>query len=333
MKAMQIQAYGKNQRITEQIIPVPEIGSTDILIEVHAASVNPVDYKLRDGSLKKVRPKTFPLTLGNDFAGVVTKVGSEVTQYGIGDKVYGAANSDRWGTFAEYYATDQRYAALMPDSLSFEEAASLPLTALTAYQGIHEWLALKPGQKIFIPGGSGGVGVLAIPIAKELGAFVATTGSERGRELIESLHPDLFIDYQKQDFTQVLTNVDAVFDTRGGEDLFKSFSILKKQGKIASIAGLPTCEFAKREGLSKPIQLALGINNQKLKKYGKEKEIDYTYFMKRADGTQLAEITRLVNRGIIKPIIDRSYALSETQAALDYVESGRTKGKVVIKVK
>ncbi|CAO1610695.1 NADP-dependent oxidoreductase [Brochothrix thermosphacta] len=333
MKAMQISQYGKDEKVILTEVKTPAVGAHDILIEVYAASVNPVDYKLRDGALKAVRPKKLPLTLGNDFAGIVTKIGAEVTRFKEGDAVYGAASADRWGSFAEYFVVGEQYAALKPSNLSFTEAASLPLTALTAYQALTEWLDVQPSQKIFIPGGAGGVGVVAIPIAKHLGAYVATTGSPRGRELINSLHPDLFIDYQTTDFSKQLTNYDGVFDTRGGDDLIKAFSILKPKGKIVSIAGIPDKAFAKREELPQAIQLALAVNARKVHSLAKKHEVSYHYFMKRADGIQLEKITHLIEKGVIKPIIDKIFTFEETQAALDYVEAGKAKGKVVITVK
>ena len=238
MQAMVIHHYGKGPVSLERM-PLPSMSPYEVRVKIKAASINPIDFKIRDGGLKMLLTYQFPLILGNDFAGEVYEVGDKVTQFKVGDKVYGRPRKSKIGTFAEYISVNAEEIAPMPKGLSYE-AASIPLVGLTAYQAINEVIQAQPGDKVLIQAGSGGVGSFAIQYAKAKGLYVATTGSDSGKELIESLNPDEFINYKEQDFSEVLKDFDGVFDTLGGENLEKSFQILKPHGIIASISGLPT---------------------------------------------------------------------------------------------
>lgn len=247
MRAMVIDKYGKvPMRMTE--MPTPEINQYEVLAEIHAASINPIDFKIRDGKVKLLLKYKMPLILGNDFSGVIIKVGTKVTQFKVGDEIYARPRKDKIGTFAEYIAIHEDDIALKPKNLTFEEAASIPLVGLTSYQALHDIMQLQKGQKILIHAGSGGVGTFAIQLAKIMGATVATTASEAGENLVKSLGADEIINYKKEKFEDILKNYDAVFDTLGGTTLEKSFDIIKSEGNIVSVSGMPNARFGKEFG-------------------------------------------------------------------------------------
>ncbi|WP_349409814.1 NADP-dependent oxidoreductase [Pseudalkalibacillus sp. SCS-8] len=334
MKAMMINKYGKNELLHMKEIEKPSVGANDVLVEIHAASVNPIDFKIRNGgALRLVLKFNMPLILGNDFAGKIVEIGSNVRKFKVGDYVYGRPSKERIGTFAEYISIHQDEIALMPNGLTFEEAASIPLVGLTVWQAFHEYFHLKEGQKILIHAGAGGVGSFAIQLAKEMGAYVATTASENGYELVQTLGADKVINYRKENFEEVLDGYDAVFDTLGGPSLEKSFEILKPGGKIVSISAVPTKKFAEQtyQGLMKKTLFML-ISN-KLMRMAKKHQVEYDFLLMRPNGEQLEQITHLIEEGKIKPVIDRIYDLEEAQGAMNYLETGRAKGKVIIKVK
>lgn len=247
MKAMIIDRYGKvPMRMAE--VPTPEINEYEVLAEIHAASINPIDFKIRDGKVKMLLKYEMPLILGNDFSGVITKVGSKVTRFKVGDEIYARPRKNKIGTFAEYIAIHEDDIALKPKNLSFEEAASIPLVGLTSYQALHDIMQLQKGQKILIHAGSGGVGTFAIQLAKIMGATVTTTASEAGANLVTSLGADEIINYKTEKFEDILKNYDAVFDTIGGATLEKSFNIIKSGGNIVSVSGMPNARFGKEFG-------------------------------------------------------------------------------------
>lgn len=247
MKAMIIDRYGKvPMRMAE--VPTPEIKEYEVLAEIHAASINPIDFKIRDGKVKMLLKYEMPLILGNDFAGVITKVGSKVTRFKVGDEIYARPRKNKIGTFAEYIAIHEDDIALKPKNLSFEEATSIPLVGLTSYQALHDIMQLQKGQKILIHAGSGGVGTFAIQLAKIMGATVTTTASEAGANLVTSLGADEIINYKTEKFEDILKNYDAVFDTIGGATLEKSFNIIKSRGNIVSVSGMPNARFGKEFG-------------------------------------------------------------------------------------
>lgn len=238
MRAAMIHKYGQEKlEIVETAIPAYR--ANDVLIKIEAASINPIDLKTKDGKMKMLLNYQMPLILGSDFSGTVIEIGEKVTDYMIGDKVYGRVQKDRIGTFAEYIAVDQKDIALMPDNLSFEEAAAIPLVGLTSFQALYEIMQLTDKDKILIQAGSGGIGTLAIQLAKLSGAYVATTTSEKNTSFVEALGADQVIDYHKENFDEVLSEYDYVFDTMGGEILEKAFKIIKPSGKVVTLSGIP----------------------------------------------------------------------------------------------
>ncbi|MBV6715543.1 NADP-dependent oxidoreductase [Paenibacillus chitinolyticus] len=333
MKAMTIKKYGKNVPLVMTEQPMPNIGEQDVLVEIHAASLNPIDYKIKEGKMKLLLNYSFPLILGNDFSGVVVKVGSRVKTFKPGDEVYGRPRKNRIGTLAEFIAVHEEDIWLKPQNLTFEEAASIPLIGLTTYQAFVDILNLQKGQKILIHAGSGGVGTFAIQLAKLMGAYVATTASEKGYELVKSLGADLIINYKKENFVEMLTGYDAVFDTLGGEALEKSFRILKPGGQIVSVSGMPNARFGKEAKLGWLKTTILSIVSRKIKVQEKKSQTRYHFLFMKPSGEQLKVIKEFIEGGFIKPTIDKVYRLEDTGQAFDYLESGRAKGKVVIRIK
>jgi alcohol dehydrogenase len=332
MKAMIIDRYGKVP-LKLADMPVPALGENDVLAEIFSASINPVDFKIRDGKLRMLIKYDMPLILGNDFSGVVKQVGSRVKKFKVGDEIYGRAVKDRIGTFAEYIAIDEDAISLKPKNLSFEEAASIPLVGLTSYQALHDILKLSVGQKVLIHAGSGGVGTFAIQLAKSMGAYVATTTSEAGFQLVKKLDADLIINYRNEEFDKILQNYDAVFDTIGGKTLEKSFRVVKPGGQIVSIAGLPNARFGKEYGTGFFKTSLFRIATLKITKLEKQYNVKYTYLFMKPSGEQLSIITDLIESEKIKPVIDRIFPFEDAQKALEYCESGRAKGKIILKIK
>ncbi|MDR6884634.1 NADP-dependent oxidoreductase [Bacillus sp. 3255] len=333
MKAMIIEKYGENVPLVLSEQPLPAIGEHDVLVEIHAASLNPIDFKIKEGKMKFLLNYRFPLILGNDFSGVVVKVGDRVNTFKPGDEVYGRPRKNRIGTLAEYIAVHEEDIWLKPQNLTFEEAASIPLIGLTTYQAFVDILNLQKGQKILIHAGSGGVGTFAIQLAKLLGAFVATTASEKGYELVKSLGADLIINYKKENFEEILTGYDAVFDTLGGEALEKSFRILKPGGQIVSISGMPNGRFGKEANLGWVKTTILSIASRKIKALEKKSQTRYHFLFMKPSREQLRVLKGFIEGGLIKPIIDKVYHLNDAGQAFNYLESGRAKGKVVIRIK
>lgn len=329
---MVIDTYG-NAPLNLVEIPLPEIGENEVLAEIHAASINPLDSKIRDGTLKLLIKYKMPLILGNDFSGVVAKVGAKVTRFKVGDEIYGRPRKSSIGTFAEYISIHENDIALKPKNLSFEEAASVPLVGLTAYQALHDIFQLQKGQNILIQAGAGGVGSFAIQLAKLMGATVATTTSEAGTDLVKSLGADEIINYKTEKFEDILGNYDAVFDTLGGEILERSFKIIKDGGQIVSLSGLPNARFAKEDGLGFLKTMLLSAASYKLTKLEKKHRVQYTFMFVKASGEQLSTITNFIESGEIKPIIDRVFPFDDVEKAMKYSETGRAKGKIILKIR
>jgi len=332
MKAFLIDRYGKKETGRIGDAPQPSVRDDDVLIRVHAASVNALDTKIRTGEFKLILPYRLPLILGNDMAGTVVSVGAGVHHFKPGDEVYARPDDDRIGTFAEFIAVKAASVALKPSNLNMVEAASLPLVALTAWQALVETAQLKPGQKVFIQAGSGGVGTVAIQLAKHLGAFVATTTSTANVEWVKALGADVVIDYKQHDFATELRDYDVVLNSLGKDELTRSLQILKPGGHLISISGPPTPAFAVARGLAWPLKQVLRLLSRGIRSRAKQQRVTYTFLFMRADGRQLSEITSLVESGAIRPAIDRIFTFQETRGALAHVESGRTKGKVVVEM-
>ena len=333
MKAFVLDRYGKAERLRLAEMPEPELSDHDILIEVHAAGVNPLDTKIRDGEFKLILPYRLPLILGNDVAGLVTRVGRKVRRFKRGDEVYARPDSARIGAFAEYIAINEGDAALKPKNLGMEEAASIPLVALTAWQALVERAELKKGQKVLIHAGSGGVGTLAIQLARHLGATVATTTSSANTGLVKSLGADVVIDYKEQDFEKVLSGYDVVLNSLGSDTLERSLMVLRPGGQLISISGPPDPAFAKEHGSNWAMRQAMRLLSSGIRRKARHHRVSYSFLFMRASGKQLSEITSLVEAGIIRPVMDRVLPFSATNEALAYVETGRSKGKVVVQVK
>ena len=332
MKAFLIDRYGKKETGRIGDAPQPSLRDDDVLIRVHAASVNALDTKIRTGEFKLILPYRLPLILGNDMTGTVVSVGAAVQDFKTGDEVYARPDDDRIGTFAEFIAVNTASVALKPSNLTMVEAASLPLVALTAWQALVETAQLKPGQKVFIQAGSGGVGTVAIQLAKHLGAFVATSTSAANVGWVKELGADVVIDYRRQDVVTELRDYDVVLNSLGKDELNRSLQILKPGGHLISISGPPTPAFAAARGLAWPLKQVLRLLSRGVRRKAKQKGVTYTFLFMRADGRQLSEITSLVESGAIRPVIERVFPLQETRSALAHVESGRAKGKVVVEV-
>jgi len=332
MKALVIHRYGTNVAAIEDV-PEPALRPRDVLIEIFAASVNPVDFKLRDGKLKAIRKFAFALILGFDASGVVARVGPEVTTFKPGDQVFASLENTRPGAFAEQVAADAGVVAMKPATLDHEAAAAIPLVGLTSWQALTEQAKVGPGTKVLIQAGAGGIGTIAIQLAKHLGAHVATTTSTRNIELVRSLGADIVVDYTKQDFTREIKNCDVVFDTLGGDAELRSFDVLKPGGTMVSIAGLPDGAWAKANRVSPPIVFALRLMTWRRTRAAKRHGVTFKFLFKRCDGQQLAMLAALADQGKLKPVIDKVYTLDDAKDALAHVESGRARGKVIIKVR
>lgn len=333
MKAFIVDRYRKNGALRLGEMPEPEVRDHDVLVAIHAASLNPLDAKIRDGEFKLILPYRLPLILGNDVAGVVVGVGSKVRKFKPGDEVYARPNQRRIGTFAERIAMDEADVALKPRNLSMEEAAAIPLVALTAWQVLVERAQVKKGQKVLIHAGSGGVGTFAIQLAKHLGATVATTTSAGNVDLVRSLGADVVIDYRKEDFAKVLDGYDVVLNSLGKDTLEKSLEVLKPGGKLISISGPPDLAFARESGLNWLLQQVTRLLSFGIRRKARQHGVSYSFVLMQANGEQLSGITALIESGAVRQVVDRVFPFPATNEAMDYLTMGRAKGKVVIKVK
>lgn len=334
MKAFVAERYGDADTVRAGDVPDPKVGPHDILVQIHAASINPVDLKIRDGDLKAILPFRPPFVLGNDLAGTVVAVGARVTRFAVGDEVYAHPDQNRMGTFAELIAIHQDDVAPKPATLTMTEAASIPLVGLTAWQALVERANLRPGQKVLIHAGAGGVGTIAIQLAKHLGASVATTASATKTDLVKNLGADVVIDYQKQAFETILHDYDIVLDTVGGETLDKSLRVLKPGGTVITITGPPDPTFAKEIGANPVIRLAIAALSYRTRRRARRHQVTYSYLFMKASGDQLRELIALIDAGIIRPVVDSIFDFEQTREALAHLEQGRTKaGKVVVRMK
>jgi len=333
MKAFIVDRYGSKDSVRLGDMPEPELRADDVLVEIHAAGVNLLDLKIRDGEFKLILPYRPPFILGNDVAGVVVRVGSRVQRFKPGDEVYARPDQERIGTFAEFISIREDSVAHKPKNLSMEEAASVPLVALTAWQTLVEIANLKKGQKVLIHAGSGGVGTFAIQLAKHLGAIVATTTSAANLELVKRLGADVAIDYKKDDFEKVLRDYDVVLNSLDAQTLDKSVQVLKPGGKLISISGPPDPAFAQEIGAPWFMRLVMRLLSYRIRKKAKRHHVSYSFLFMKASGAQLREIGPLLESGVIRPVVDRVFPFRSIQEALAYVETGRAKGKVVIRVR
>jgi NADPH:quinone reductase-like Zn-dependent oxidoreductase len=333
MKAFIIDRYKSKDGGHIAETPEPEVRENDVLVRVHAAGINLLDSKIRDGEFKLILPYKFPITLGHDVAGVVVKVGTHVRKFKPGDEIYARPADYHIGGFAEFISMNENDVAIKPNELTMEEAASIPLVGLTAWQALVEKAKLKKGQKVFIQAGSGGVGTFAIQLAKHLGATVATTTSAANIELVKGLGADVVIDYRKEDFEKILHDYDVVLNSQDAKTLEKSLRVLKPGGKLISISGPPDPAFAKEIGLPWFMKLVVRLLSFGIRKKATRLNVHFSFLFMRASGDQLSEISPLIKNGSIRPVIDKVFPFESIKEALNYVESGRAKGKVVVKVR
>jgi NADPH:quinone reductase-like Zn-dependent oxidoreductase len=333
MKVLQITGYGKiESNLSFNEIAKPTVSDNQVLIEVHAAGVNPIDYKIIEGLLKKVRKLTFPAQIGFDVSGVVVEKGANVNHLNIGDKVYSRVPSETPGTFAEYIAVDSNVVCLKPTNLNFHDSSSLPLVGLTTIQSFDK-ANLKSGDKVLIHAGSGGIGTFAIQYAKSKGAYVYTTTSTKNVAWVKELGADRVIDYKTENYLDIAKDIDIVYDTLGGNYTVEAFGAIKKGGKVISLAGEIDQETAKELKLNAVIRFILALKRKKITIQMKNKSAYYKLIIMQPNCVQLGEIKKLVEAQLIKPVIDKTFSFSETINALLYQKSGRAKGKVIISMK
>ena len=332
MQALTFKRYGKAPDIDFAQVPRPIPQANELLVKVHAAGINPIDTIIPKGIFKPVLHFPLPATLGSDVAGVVTQVGSAITRFKPGDAIFASVFDLGLGTIAEFAVVPEHAAALKPANLDFVQAASIPMVALTAWQVLTERLKIRAGQKLFIPAGSGGIGTLAIQLAKHLGAKVGTTTSTGNLALVCSLGADEVVDYKRQEFEQVLRDYDAVLGTIKDDAIEKALTILKPGGKLVSIVGPLDVAFARAKKLNFVLRFVFGLMSRKIIRLATKRNVTYEFHFVRPDGAQLTEIGELLRAGQIKPVIDKVFAFDQAKAALDYLAQGRAKGKVVISV-
>ncbi len=330
MKAAYISRYGtiNDVQIGEQ--PKPSIKENTVLVKIHATSINPLDLRVVEGEFKAILPLKFPFILGNDFAGTVVQIGENVTSFKVGDEVY--ARTDLSGAFAEYTLVEESSLSLKPKNLSMGSSASLPLVSLTAWQALVEIAKIQPGQKVLIHAGSGGVGTIAIQLAKHLGATVATTTSGKNFRWVRELGADIVIDYKTTDFENEIKDFDLVLDTQGGKILEKSLNVLKRGGRVISISGPPDHAFAEAINANWFLKFIIPLLSWSIRNKAKKRGVTYSFLFMKPNGHQLSQISELVEAGKIKPVVDTEYAFSQINEALQYVNTGRTKGKVVVNI-
>lgn len=328
MKAFAIDQYKGPLEAVD--VPEPVVGEHDVLIQVRAAGLNQLDEKLRTGEFKQILPYEFPLVLGHDVAGVILQVGAKVQAFIPGDEVYGRPRKNSIGTFAERISVPEADVALKPTSVSFEGAGSLPLVALTSWQALVERGNVQPGQKVLIHAGAGGVGSIAIQLAKHLGATVATTASASNADFVRELGADIVVDYRNEDFEQRLSGYDLVLDSLGGENLKKSLRVLKPGGIALGISGPPDPAFAKDAGLTPVVRLAITGLSAGIRRQAKKLGVSYEFLFMRASGEQLRQIAALVDEGLLRPVVGRVFPFDQAVQALKELEKGGVRGKTVI---
>lgn len=328
MKAFVVESYGKDG-LRAADLPEPAPGDRDVVVQVRAAGINPLDKMVRNGEFKQLLPYERPFVLGHDVAGVVTQVGASVRRFEVGDEVYARPRDLRIGAFAEFIAMDEDDVALKPRSLSFEEAAAVPLVVLAAWQALVDLAQIKPGQKVLVHAGAGGLGSTAVQVAKHLGAHVAATARAENAVALRELGVDEVIDYRTTDFTDVLADYDVVLDSLGGANLEKSLTVLKRGGLAISVVGPPDPAFAGQLGrpVLKPV---LALLSRKIRNQAKRLGVRYSFFFMRANGSQLGELAELYDSGRLRPVLDRTFPFDDLPVAMAHVEQGRANGKVVV---
>lgn len=332
MKALLLKRYGKTGQFAFGDIPKPTIKADEILVQVYAVGLNPIDNKIPTGAFKPIIKLELPAVMGSDLAGVVVEVGSSVTRFKLGDAVFASIFDLGTGSLAEFAVVPEHVAAIKPANLDFIQAASVPMVGLTSWQALKERADLMLGQKVFIPAGSGGIGTFAIQLAKHLGAKVASTTSTGNVDMVKELGADEVIDYKKQEFEDVLQGYDVVLGTIEGDVIEKSLKILRPNSRIVSLVGPLDAAFASAKGLNFLLKFVFGLMSLKMNRCAKKIDAKYSFLFVHADGQQLAEIGKLLEAGHIVPVIDKVFPFEQTKEALAYLEQGRAKGKVVVKI-
>jgi NADPH:quinone reductase-like Zn-dependent oxidoreductase len=333
MRALTFTRYGREPGIGFSELPRPRLQPDELLVEVHAAGLNPIDNMIPTGMFKPVLRLPLPATLGSDLAGVVIEVGSRVTRFKPGEAVFASVFDLGKGALAEYVAVPEHAAAHKPASLDFVQAASVPMVGLTSWQALKERAGLQAGQKLFVPAGAGGIGTFAIQLAKHFGATVGTTTSTGNLPLVRSLGADDVVDYKKQEFEQVLRGYDVVLGSLRGDVIEKSLAILKPGGRIVSLVGPLDAAFARARGLNVVLRFVFGLMSWKIKRLAKLRQLSYSFLFVRPDGDQLAGIGGLIESGRIRPLIDKVFPFDEAKEGLDYLAQGRARGKVVVRLR
>ena len=328
MRAFVVERYGKDG-LRAADIPSPTVGGHDVLVRVSAASINPLDKMVRNGEFRQLIKYKRPFALGHDLAGVVTRVGDEVRDFKVGDEIYARPRDLRIGAFAEYIAIDQADVALKPKSLTMEEAAATPLVALAAWQALVDVARLQSGQKILVHAGAGGLGATAVQVAKHLGAFIATTVHSRDIAKVRALGADEVVDYTKERFVERVSGYDVVLDSLGGDNLTKSLTVLRPGGLAISVVGPPDPPFARQVG-QPLLAFVMALLSRRVRKQARKIGVRYTFFFMRASGAQLKTLAALYDAGSLRPTLDRTFPFEQTPEAMEYVESGRARGKVVV---
>lgn len=330
MRAAQIQKYSKIIQVELNDVNIPQINNHEVLVKVKAAGVNPLDILNLNGSVRMIANYKLPLTLGNELSGIIEAVGDDVLNFKVGDPVYTRLPLNKIGAFAEYAAVNEDALSIMPENLSFIEAAAVPLTALTTYQALHDVLHAQPNRKLFIPGGTGGFGAMAIPIAKSMGLHVITSGSERGRSRTLSVGADQFINYKAENYANILSDIDYVIDTLGAKEIKAELGILKRQGKLVSLKAGPNYRFAVDNHFPLWKKAVFGLVGARLDSLARKNQNEYRFLFVQANGSQLQEITKLVEKENIKPSIDSTYTFGDINKALIKVSMGHSQGKVIV---
>lgn len=331
MRAAQITKYSKKLHVQINEIPIPEIADNEVLVKVKAAAVNPLEMLIITGSVKLIQDYEFPLTLGNELTGVIEKVGKNVTEFHVGDAIYTRLPLEKIGAFAEYAAIDAGSIALMPKNLTYVEAATAPLAGLTAYQGLHEELEAQSGKSVFIPGGSGSFGQMAVPIAKAMGLNVIVSGSSEARERILEMGASQYLDYRTEDYVELLSNVDYVIDTLGPKEFDRELSIIKPGGRLLSLRTGPNKHFGKDRNFPRWKQMLFALAGAKYDRKAKKQNVEYRFIFVRSDGEQLKEVTKIIEDNNIVPAIHPTiFTIESVNEALKLVANGRPKGKVII---
>lgn len=333
MKALTFSRYSKVPEYAFMDVPVPIVKPNELLVKVYAASINPIDNMIPTGMFKAVLNFQLPTTLGSDLAGEVVAVGKKVTLFKPGDLIFASIFDLGIGSLAEFAAIPEHTASLKPSNLDFVQAASIPMVALTSWQVIKERANIQPGQKVFIPAGSGGIGTFAIQLAKHFGAYVATTTSSKNIKLVRSLGADEVVDYKSEDFEVRLNNYDLALGTVRGDILEKSVSILNRGGKLVSLVGPLDKQFAQDRKMHFIFKFLFKLMSRKIIKLSAKNNISYSFLFVRPDGRLLSKITQLLENKIITPVIDQVFPFEKSKEALSYLAQGHSKGKVVIKIR